>query len=50
LIDLGPGGGREGGELLYAGTRPGIETEARSLTGAALRRWREADATKEIAG
>jgi excinuclease ABC subunit A len=39
LIDLGPGGGREGGELLYAGPRPGIETEPRSLTGAALKRW-----------
>ncbi|HEX2853774.1 MAG TPA: excinuclease ABC subunit UvrA [Opitutaceae bacterium] len=39
LIDLGPGGGREGGELLYAGPRTGIEGETRSLTGAALKRW-----------
>jgi excinuclease ABC subunit A len=39
LIDLGPGGGNEGGELLYAGPRPGIENEPRSLTGAALKRW-----------
>ena len=40
LIDLGPGGGREGGELIYAGPRAGIEASARSLTGAALQRWR----------
>ena len=40
LIDLGPGGGRDGGELVYAGPRPGIEACARSLTGAALARWR----------
>jgi excinuclease ABC subunit A len=40
VVDLGPGGGREGGELVYAGPRPGIEDCARSLTGAALRRWR----------
>jgi excinuclease ABC subunit A len=40
IIDLGPGGGRHGGELIYAGTRQGIEAEARSVTGDALRRWR----------
>ena len=40
LIDLGPGGGRHGGELIYAGPRGGIEAEERSLTGAALKRWR----------
>jgi excinuclease ABC subunit A len=40
LIDLGPGGGREGGELIYAGPRPEIEAAPRSLTGAALKRWR----------
>ena len=40
LIDLGPGGGREGGELIYAGPRPDIEAAPRSLTGAALKRWR----------
>jgi excinuclease ABC subunit A len=39
LIDLGPGGGRDGGELVYAGPRTGIEACARSLTGAALARW-----------
>lgn len=42
LIDLGPGGGREGGELIYAGTRADIEACERSLTGQALKRWREA--------
>jgi excinuclease ABC subunit A len=42
VIDLGPGGGRDGGDLIYAGARAGIEACARSLTGAALRRWQEA--------
>jgi excinuclease ABC subunit A len=40
LIDLGPGGGKEGGEMIYAGPRREIESEVRSLTGAALRKWR----------
>ena len=40
LIDLGPGGGREGGELVYAGARADLESCARSLTGQALKRWR----------
>ena len=40
LIDLGPGGGREGGELVFAGSRAEIEKAPRSLTGAALKRWR----------
>ncbi|RRJ96198.1 excinuclease ABC subunit A [Opitutaceae bacterium TAV4] len=44
LIDLGPGGGSAGGELIYAGPRPGIEQEPRSLTGQALKRWRAAGA------
>jgi excinuclease ABC subunit A len=39
VIDLGPGGGGEGGDLLYAGPRKGIEAEARSLTGRALKNW-----------
>lgn len=43
LIDLGPRGGREGGEIVYAGPREGIEAEARSLTGAALRKWGRAE-------
>jgi len=40
LIDLGPGGGRDGGELVYAGPRDEIEACGRSLTGQALKRWR----------
>ena len=40
LIDLGPGGGRDGGDLIFAGPRAEIEASARSLTGAALKRWR----------
>jgi excinuclease ABC subunit A len=39
LIDLGPGGGRDGGDLIFAGPRNEIESCERSLTGAALRRW-----------
>ena len=39
LIDLGPGGGADGGNLVYAGDREGIEACERSLTGAALKRW-----------
>ncbi|HVU33755.1 MAG TPA: excinuclease ABC subunit A, partial [Opitutaceae bacterium] len=42
LIDLGPGGGTRGGELIYAGPRNEIEQCALSLTGAALRRWSSA--------
>ena len=42
LIDLGPGGGKDGGELIYAGKRSGVEDCERSLTGSALRRWRDA--------
>jgi excinuclease ABC subunit A len=40
LIDLGPGGGPKGGEIVYAGTRAGIAAESRSPTGQALRAWR----------
>jgi excinuclease ABC subunit A len=36
IIDLGPGGGQSGGEIVYAGPRAGIEKEPRSLTGQAL--------------
>jgi excinuclease ABC subunit A len=36
IIDLGPGGGSAGGEIVYAGPRAGIEKESRSLTGQAL--------------
>ena len=40
IIDLGPGGGRSGGELVFAGPRRDIESCESSATGAALRRWR----------
>jgi excinuclease ABC subunit A len=40
VIDLGPGGGRDGGELVFAGTPGAIEACENSATGAALRRWR----------
>ena len=36
VIDLGPGGGPEGGEVIYAGSVVGLEKEKRSLTGRAL--------------
>ena len=39
LIDLGPGGGKHGGELVYAGPRIGIEGIAASQTGRALDKW-----------
>ncbi len=39
VIDLGPGGGREGGEIVYAGERAGIDHAPRSLTGQALKAW-----------
>jgi excinuclease ABC subunit A len=39
LIDLGPGGGRDGGEIVYAGERAGIDKVRRSLTGRALKKW-----------
>jgi excinuclease ABC subunit A len=37
MIDLGPGGGPEGGEVIYAGPVEGLGGAARSLTGQALR-------------
>jgi excinuclease ABC subunit A len=37
VIDLGPGGGPDGGEIVYAGPVEGLVKEARSLTGQALR-------------
>jgi excinuclease ABC subunit A len=39
IIDLGPGGGSAGGEIVFAGTRAELERSERSLTGAALKRW-----------
>jgi excinuclease ABC subunit A len=40
IIDLGPGGGRSGGDLVYAGPRASVEACGDSATGAALKRWR----------
>ena len=40
IVDLGPGGGADGGDLVFSGPRSAIEAEGRSLTGAALARWR----------
>jgi len=37
VIDLGPGGGPDGGEIVYAGPVPGLKASERSLTGKALR-------------
>ena len=42
IIDLGPGGGSAGGDLVYAGPRKGIDACERSLTGQALKRWASA--------
>ncbi len=42
IVDLGPGGGSAGGELIFAGPRTKIEQEPRSLTGQAFARWRGA--------
>ncbi len=39
IIDLGPGGGPAGGEIVYAGERVGIERAVHSLTGQALANW-----------
>jgi excinuclease ABC subunit A len=36
VIDLGPGGGPDGGEIVYAGPVAGLSREKRSLTGQAL--------------
>jgi excinuclease ABC subunit A len=40
IIDLGPGGGPAGGNIVYAGARGPIERVAESPTGAALAAWR----------
>ncbi len=36
IVDLGPGGGPDGGEIVYAGPVTGLKQETRSLTGRAL--------------
>lgn len=42
LVDLGPGGGKDGGGLVFAGPRAEIDAVDASLTGRALRRWKQA--------
>ncbi|MCC7141310.1 MAG: excinuclease ABC subunit UvrA [Candidatus Eisenbacteria bacterium] len=37
IVDLGPGGGRHGGQLLYSGPRRGFEARQQSATALALR-------------
>jgi excinuclease ABC subunit A len=40
VIDLGPGGGSAGGQLVYAGPVSDLSKTAASLTGRALAKWR----------
>jgi len=40
IVDLGPGGGRSGGAIVYAGPRSKIDDCEESATGVAMRRWR----------
>ena len=37
VVDLGPGGGKHGGDLLYSGPRPGLESCKESLTAKMLK-------------
>ena len=39
VIDLGPGGGNDGGQLIYAGPLKGLMEEKRSLTGQELKKF-----------
>ncbi len=41
IVDLGPGGGRSGGGIVYAGPRSAIEGCQESATGVALLRWKK---------
>jgi excinuclease ABC subunit A len=45
VIDLGPGGGRDGGEVVFSGNREEMEKCVPSRTGQALRKWRGAVAS-----
>jgi excinuclease ABC subunit A len=36
LVDIGPGAGEHGGEIIYSGPVPGVKKEKRSITGAYL--------------
>ena len=38
IVDLGPGGGKHGGKLVYEGPRKGLEKVKNSLTGQSLKR------------
>ncbi|MFI6217236.1 ATP-binding cassette domain-containing protein [Nocardia brasiliensis] len=42
VIDLGPDGGKAGGEVVFTGTPAGLLTDTRSLTGEYLRRYKAA--------
>ncbi|MBK9991267.1 MAG: excinuclease ABC subunit A, partial [Verrucomicrobia bacterium] len=46
IIDLGPGGGTAGGDIVFAGTRSEIVAAKSSLTGQALKHWADAGALK----
>jgi excinuclease ABC subunit A len=41
IIDLGPGGGSAGGQIVATGSVADIEAVKDSRTGVALKRWRE---------
>jgi len=43
VIDLGPGGGKNGGEIVFTGTPEKLLTAENSLTGEYLRRYQQAD-------
>jgi excinuclease ABC subunit A len=45
IIDLGPGGGADGGDLVFAGLRNEIEACEPSLTGQALKKWTHREIT-----
>ncbi|MDR1789805.1 MAG: excinuclease ABC subunit UvrA [Opitutaceae bacterium] len=49
IVDLGPGGGREGGRVVYEGPRDGLERAPGSLTGSAMAAWRREMETAERA-
>lgn len=42
IVDLGPGGGSDGGQLVFAGPPDQTETAPQSLTAQALAKWRQA--------
>ncbi|HRE06717.1 MAG TPA: excinuclease ABC subunit UvrA [Opitutaceae bacterium] len=48
IVDLGPGGGKEGGNLVYAGPRADIDAVEASLTGRALRKWKIAGRSAKV--